>query len=180
MAQLVNYPPIAHPITIVETPDQPWAQFNPSGLVSRVWENFFRWLQALINVAPQVIGTVALTAQGASIAATVIATTFPSQPNTQLLPGLYRIATYARITRAGSVSSSLTVSIRHVDGAVTITQAGAAMTGNTTATVQSNTYLVRVDSQSAISYITAYADGGGATSMTYSLNIRVEAIPEPA
>ena len=53
-------------------------------------------------------------------------------------------------------------------------------TGNTTATIQSNTYLVRVDSQSAINYLTTYADGGGAQSMQYALHIRVEAIPEPA
>ena len=168
MAQVLGNAPIEQPVV------------DTAGRAVKVWEYFFRWVQTLLNVAPQVNGTVALTAQGASIVATIIATTLPARPNIQLLPGLYRVTTYARITRAGSVSSSLTVSIRHVDGAVTITQAGTAITGNTTATVQSNTYLVRADSQSAISYITAYTDGGGATSMQYALNIRVEAIPEPS
>ena len=180
MAQIVQYAPLDQPITEIEKPKHAWDQFNPSGTVTRIWAFFFRWVQALLNVAPQVIGTVRLTTQGAAIAATVIATTFPTLPNERLLPGLYRVTTYARITRAGSVSSSLTVSIRHVDGAVTITQAGAAITGNTTATVQSNTYLVRVDSESAISYLTAYTDGGGATSMQYALDVVIEALPEAA
>ena len=179
MAQVVAYPPLDQPITQIVKPKHPWEQFNPSGLVTRTWEYFFRWVQALLNVASQVIGSVELTAQAASIAATVIAATFPTLPNERLLPGVYRVSYYTRVTQAATTSSELTISIRWVDGAVTITQAGTLLNGNTTSTYQTGTFLIRVDSESSVSYLTTYASVGG-TPMQYRLNIKLEAVPEAA
>lgn len=180
MAQIVQNAPLDQPITTIEKPKHAWEQFNASGRVTKIWEYFFRFVQASINVAPQVIGTIALTVQAASIAATTIPVTFPALPNERMLPGLYRVSYYTRVTRAGSVSSSLTVSIRWIDGGVTITQAGAALTANTTSTYQQATFFVRVDSETEIRYLTTYADGGGATAMQYALDLSVEAIPVAA
>lgn len=120
--------------------------------------------------SPEGIGSVSLTAQGASIATTPI-------PMPALTEGLYRVSVYARITRAGSVSSSLIVTIGHTDGAIACTQVTTALTTNTTASTRVAEYVVRSDASVAISYATTYADGGGATSMQYSLYIVVEAMP---
>lgn len=179
MAQIVSYPPLDQPITQIVRQRHAWDQFNPSGLVSKAWEYFFRWVQALVNVAPQVIGTVALTTQAASIPATIIATTFPARPNIRLLPGFYRVSYYTRLTQAATTSSELTISIRWVDGGVTITQAGTLLNGNTTSIYQTTSFLVRVDEAQQISYLTTYVSVGG-TPMQYRLHITVEAIPEAA
>ena len=164
----------------VSTPKHAWEQFTQNGIVTRIWGQFFRWMQALVNVAPQVIGTVALTLQTASIAATVIPTRFPTLPNTKLLPGMYRVSYYTRVTRAGSVSGTLIISLRWIDGGVTITQAGATLSANTTSTYQQATFYVRVDEATELRYLTTYTDGGGATAMAYALDVLVEALPEAA
>ena len=179
MSQVVAYPPLDQPITQIQQAKHPWEQFTPSGVVTKVWEYFFRWVQAVLNVAAQVIGSVELTAQAASIAATTIPTTFPALPNTRLLPGVYRVSYYTRVSRAASTSSELTISIRWVDGGVTLTQAGTLLNGNTTSTYQTSTFLLRVDTGTQISYLTTYASVG-ATSMQYRLNLKLETVPEAA
>ena len=140
-----------------------------TGLVPRVWVS---WLQALaqqVDASAFRLQTVSLTAQGAAIATT-------SVPIASLPAGLYR-ATYAlRVTRAASSSSSLTLTLGWKDGGVSCTQAFAAATGNTTATVQSGTVLMRVDAEGPITYSVAYASVGG-TSMQYQVVVVVDAIP---
>lgn len=131
------------------------------------------WLleqQQGVNNSPELFGTVSLTAQGASIPTTPI-------PMPALSQGLYRVSVYARITRAGSVSSSLTITIGHTDGAVSCTQVTTALTTNTTASTRVAEYVVRSDASVAITYATTYADGGGATSMLYALYLVVERMP---
>lgn len=179
MALVVSYPPFNQPITQIEPSKHPWEQFSASGMVGKAWEYFFRWVQALLNVAPQVVGDVTLTTQAASIGATTIPTTFPALPNARLLPGLYRVSYYTRVTRAASTSSELTISLRWVDGGITITQAGTLLNGNTTSIYQQATFIIRVDSETQISYLTTYASVGG-TAMQYRLDLRVEAVPEAA
>lgn len=180
MAQVVSYPPLDQPITQVHTPKHGWEQFNPSGLVSKVWEYFFRWVQALVNVAPQVVGTVALTLQAASIGATSIPATFPTLPNTRLLPGLYEIQYYIRVTRPASTSSSILFTVGWTDGTVACTASSATASGNTTATVLTGPpLLVRVDSATNVTYATTYTSVGG-TTMQYRLDVRLIAIPVPA
>jgi hypothetical protein len=50
------------------------------------------------------------------------------------------------------------------------------MTGNTTATVQNGSILIHADQSSTVTYATAYASVG-ATTMTYSLSVRLEQVP---
>lgn len=119
---------------------------------------------------PEQLGSVSLTAQGATIAATPV-------PMPDLTAGMYRVSYAARITRAGSVSSSLTVTIGWTRS-VALTQAGAAMTGNTTATQQNGTFFIRNDANASITYATTYADGGGAIAMQYELDVVVEKLPD--
>lgn len=137
-----------------------------------VTDEWLRWLTVVltaISAAAQKVGTVGLTAQGAAIVTTAI-------PTPRLSAGLYRVTCYARITRAATISSSLTVTISWTDGGIACSQSFAAVAGNTTATSQSGSLLVRVDEATTISYATAYASSG-ATSMLYQLDVRVELVP---
>ena len=130
------------------------------------------WLSSLldrVNLAPYQQQRVELSAQGAAITTTAI-------PTPVLSGGLYRVTYFLRITRAGTVSSSATVTIGATDNSVAYTFAFAALTGNTTATVQTGTMLLRVDAATSVSYAIAYASAG-ATSMQFSLDVELEAIP---
>ena len=140
-----------------------------TGLVPRVWVS---WLQALaqqVDAAAFRVQTVSLTAQGATIATT-------SVPIPSITYGLYRVSYALRITRAATSSSSATVTVGWKDGTVSCAQAFTAVTGNTTATVQSGTVLVRCDAAGPITYAVAYASTG-ATSMQFQLDVVVEAVP---
>jgi hypothetical protein len=140
-----------------------------SGLLPQIWVS---WLQALVqqvDAAAFRVQTVTLTAQGAAITTT-------SVPIASLPAGLYRITYAIRITQAATTSSSVTLTVGWPDGGVACSQAGAAITGNTTATVQSGTLLIRSDNDGPITYAVAYASVG-ATAAQFSLDLTVEAVP---
>ena len=133
--------------------------------------DWFLEQQSRTEDAPTQLGSVSLTAQSTSLGATPV-------PMPELTAGLYRISYIARISRAGSVSSSLTVTMGWTRSSVALTQAGAAMTGNTTATQQNGTLFVRSDANASLTYATTYADGGGATAMQHELSVVVEKLPD--
>ncbi len=147
-----------------------------AGLVNLVTREWVRYLQSAIDVLNKAARQIALAskaAQGASLSATTLDTG-------TLEPGVYRVSYSARVTTAATTSSSLTVTITWTDGNVTQTQAGAAMTGNTTATQQNGTFLIHngqntLASNSVVKYATTYASSGG-TSMVYALYVLVEKI----
>lgn len=125
---------------------------------------WFRNIRQAIDATPSQITTpVTLTAQSASIGVTPI----PSDP---LAPGLYSVTYYARITTAAVTSSSLTVTLFWTDGGVSCTHAFTALTGNTVSTTGSDSYLLRIDQATPISYSTTYASNG-AGEMVYSLDL---------
>lgn len=140
-----------------------------AGLIADAWIEYFDQLAQTVDTAPTTANTVRLTTQGAAIAATDIS-------DGTLTAGLYRFSYYARITRAASTSSSLTVTLSWTEGAVSPSFSGAAITGNTTTTVQSGSIMIRIDKNSPMTYATAYASVG-ATSMQYSLELTLETIP---
>lgn len=86
--------------------------------------------------------------------------------------GLYRIDWYTRVTTAAGVSSSLTVTLGWTETAVALTSSGPAMTGNTTATNQSGSVLIRSDASAPITYATTYASNA-ATAMYYRIDFVV-------
>jgi hypothetical protein len=149
----------------------PFPRTNPlthqSMLHPRHWVEWFQNLFDTVNACPERLQRVTKIAHGASIGATAI-------PLQTINEGLYRVSWYARITRAGSVSSSLTVTIGFLHATVACSFSGAAMTGNTTATVQSGSVLLFSDKDGPITYAAAYLDGGGATSMQYYLQVVIE------
>lgn len=138
-------------------------------LATTFWARWLNDVRDGVNAAAQKIGEVLAEAQAAAIATTAV--------NTQTLDkSLYRVTWYARIVQAATTSSSLTLTLRWTDKTVACSHQAAAITGNTTATVQSGTILVRADTDTTLRYETAYASVG-AQAMTYDLLIVVETQP---
>ena len=128
---------------------------------------FMRGIREDLDLAPSGFNPVEHTAQSASIATTSLPT------DGDLSAGLYRVTYYARITTAAGVSSSLTVNFGWTDGAISQTHSGAAMTGNSNTTWQTDSILIYVDAATPISYSTTYAsDAAGA--MQYQLFVTLE------
>ena len=160
-------------MALAEVPFRSMVLTDVRNLLTREW---IRYLQSVVNVvnnAARQRALVSLTTQSAAISTTTIDTG-------TLDPGGYRVSYSARISRAASTSSSLTVTLSWRDGDVAQSQSGAAMTGNSTTTQQNGTFLVHngTNASSAndvIKYATAYASSGG-TTMQYSLFVLVEQI----
>ena len=121
-----------------------------------------------VQASGTLLTPITLTGQAASIPLTPM-------PLPSLAPGPYRVSTYARVTVADAVSSSLTVTLGWTETGLALTHSFAAMTGNTTATVDSQTWLIEIDQASPISYATTYASGTPGA-MHYRLTLIVEAL----
>ena len=139
----------------------------------RPTSTFLDWVTALsqdVDAAPAGFAPTSVTGQTATISTTPIIAA-------ALSAGLYRVTWYARITTAattGAATSSLTMTVYWTDG-VSCSYTGAAMTGNTTATTQSDTQMIRVDSATPVSYSAAYASDTAAE-MTFSLALVLEQV----
>lgn len=135
-----------------------------TGLFQQRLLTWFRNLRQEVDLNPTRVTTpVSLSAQNASISTTAI-------PTPSLNAGLYQITYFARVTTAATSSSSLTVTFTATDDSVSYSVSGTAITGNTTATTGTGTFLMRVDGASPVSYSTTYATSG-ATAMVYKLDI---------
>ena len=146
------------------------AMVNPDRTPSKT---FLDWvtatlLQPLQTSSQRVTTPVSLTTQAASISTTPI-------PSQTLAAGIYRVSVFAAITQAATVSSSLTVTITFTHNGLSKSLSGVALTGNTTTTVQSNTFLIHIDGSSPVSYATTYASAG-ATPMQYALDVILERV----
>ena len=136
------------------------------GTTRRPWVDWLTSLTQQVVAAPERIATTSATGQSVSIPATDLS---------DGTAGLYRITYYARITTAAVTTSSLTVTFSWTDGGVVCSLSGAAMTANTTTTVQTGTALVRSDASAPITYATTYASNG-AGEMKYQLDVTVEGV----
>lgn len=145
--------------------DRPVVQQSITGRVTQAMRYWLLSLADRVNRTPEILGTVSLTAQTASISATAV-----SVPS--LSPGVYRLSAAARITTAATTSSSLTLTFGWTQ-AVACTVSSAAITGNTTATTGSLVAIVRADEATALTYATTYVSSGG-TAMQYRLDVSVE------
>ena len=146
------------------------SQVQNNSMSGRVTRAMRYWLLALAdrrNTTPNIVASATGSTQSATISATAF--TVPS-----VIPGLYRLSMAARITRAATTSSSLTVTFGWTQ-AVACTSSSVAMTGNTTATTGTYTVLIRVDQDSSMTYATPYASSGG-TSMQYRFDVTCEEI----
>lgn len=140
-------------------------------ILSDQWQAWFRTLTAYVNRSPKVVGTVGLSAQGASIAQTAV-------PIAEINTALYRVSWYVRVTRAATTSSSIEPRFYWDDGGVACSYIGAATSLNTTGAYLTGTLFIRTKAGTTIDYSTVYASVG-ATAMQYSLDITVESVPVP-
>ena len=142
-------------------------------LVTREWVRYLQSAIDVLNNAARKLALVSKVEQAASLSATTIDTG-------ALNPGVYRVSYTARITRAASTSSSLTVTVSWMDGNVAQSQSGAAMTGNTTSTQQNGSFFIHNGTNTSatndvVKYATTYASSGG-TTMQYSLYVLIESV----
>jgi hypothetical protein len=147
--------------------EQPVLSSRISGRVTQAMRYWLLSMADRINGSPSIIATTSLTVQSASIAPT-------SFGILQVQPGVYRLSMAARVTRAATTSSSLTVTFGWTS-TVACTTSSAAITGNSTSTTGSLTYLVRVDEATAITYATTYVSVGAVT-MQYQLDVLCEQV----
>lgn len=162
--------PVQDPIAAPRRPEFKQGQKDPlEGLVTQSWIEALTNLSANVDDAPVRQSSVTLTTQGGSIGATDLTAG-------GLAGGLFRITYYARITRAATTSSSLTITFSWTETSVSPSYSGAAITGNTTTTIQSGSIMIRSDANSPITYATTYASVG-ATTMQYRLDIVLESVP---
>lgn len=160
--------PLPHRSPLIQTDRDP--STGRERLTSRITSDWLNALEAIVGKVDRTeeqVAKVRLTAQAAAIAATPV--------HTVLSAGLYRISYFVRVTQAASVSSSVQVTIGFTDGGVAVASAGTAQTGNTTATHETRTLMVRADQATAITLAVAYASAGG-TPMTFAIDVVVEAI----
>jgi hypothetical protein len=136
------------------------------GLMTAPWVTWFTQLTTDLDAAPERLDSVTVTGQTASISPTALDVGSLSQ-------GLYRVTWRARITQAATVSSSLVVTVGYTESAITMSESGTAITGNTTSTVASGSFLVAVDQGTPITFSTTYASTG-ASVMAYTLTIVAE------
>lgn len=142
---------------------------NPSTrLITDRWRIWLRNLNLLVGNSRTLLKAVNLTGQNASISTTAI-------PTDALAPGLYAVTTYARITTAAGVASSLTATLGWTESAQALTFSGSAMTGNTVLTVQSFSFMMAIDQATPITYATTYSSNP-ASAMRYTLKLALEAV----
>lgn len=160
-------PPVQDPIGQLQDPSKPPGA-NNKFLCFDSWLRYFVALAQGVNSTAGQLAVVNLTGQQKSIGQVAMAAGKTSN-------GLYRVSYYARVTQAATVSSSLTVNIGWTDHGQAISQAGAAMTGNTPLTIQSLSTFLYADGKAPITYSTTYASSG-ATPMQYELFVVLEAV----
>lgn len=158
--------PIATPRNWKKYPDPTLTDPNENRLTTAYF-NYFNSLGTRTENSPNFpTPIISNTNQSASIAATSIAGA--------LAGGVYRLSFAARIVVAASISSSLTVTFLWTDGSLTQSVSSSAITGNTTTTHASLSYMVHIDGGTPITYSTTYVSVG--TAMEYDLYVLAESV----
>lgn len=139
------------------------------GVLHREMVRFFESLRTMISRTVQLLGSVSLTAQGATISTTPV-------PTGPLPVGRYRVSYTLQITRAATTSSSAQMALSWTFNSIASLQAFPAVTGNTLTSYSTDSIVVNVDQGTTISYQVTYASVG-ATSMQYAVAVWVEQLP---
>lgn len=143
------------------------------GRISEPWRVYFRDQDAAVGTTTvTTVPPVQLVDQTASIGTTAI-------PTPALPAGLYQVNTFAHVTTAAGVSSSLQVTISFTQNGIALTRTGTAQTGNTTATIDINSWVIQIDENTPISYSTTYASNAAAA-MKYLLTVSLQTVSRVA
>jgi hypothetical protein len=128
--------------------------------ITDTWVKFFTQINQQINAATQLLITVGLTTQSATIAAT--------QFNTGVLTaGVYEFRFCTTVTQAATVSSSLIVGLQWTYNGQNKAILFTDMNGNTIATANGACFPIHIDGGTPVLYSAAYASVG-ATPMQYA------------
>jgi hypothetical protein len=155
------------PLTFAPAPIRDPIAVQQTNVITQPWIDWLAALVQAIDATPERVDSTTVQDQSASIVATPL--------GNALSAGTYRVSWYARITRAGTVSSTLTVTIGWTESSQALTSSGAAITGNTVTTTQSGSVLIDIDHAASLTYATTYGSVG-ATSMQYRLTVVVESV----
>ena len=131
-------------------------------------ERWYRWLSAFVTRCLTAILRVAAVHRS-GLSSSQSATTIYTPNQTGLI---WRVNWAVRVTTAAAVSSSIAVTINWTEGGVACSKAFAALTGNTTATADGDSVVIRSDVQ-PIRYATTYASNPAGV-MVYELDVVVE------
>lgn len=134
----------------------------------KAWLDWFQQVADRVDQSPARLQVVDRAGLAASVGSTPIHTG-------AVAAGLYRVATYVRVTSPAGTSSSLQVTIEWTDGGVPQSSPGQLLTGNTTATVESRQLVVRQDANAPIRYRADYSSTGS-PSMVYHLVVVLEQV----
>jgi hypothetical protein len=140
-----------------------------SGYVPSAWADYFNGLDAQLGKNFTTISAVQVPSGSASIGLTPITPVI-------LGAGIYRVSYYFVILQVDNVSSSAHVFIAWTDRGAPRNLFGAFVTTNTLNSVQTNTYLIRIDRATPIVYAVDYLSTGGAPKMIFSLDIVLEQV----
>ena len=161
-------PPIQAAAVVPENRIDPRAAKIPKFILGFEWLRYLDEISAAIDNKPDRKAAVRRTALSASVGTTPL-------PLGTVAPGVWRISYVIRVTTPATLTSSLQVILTWTAGGVTQTVTGAAITGNTTDTVQGATVVMRVDSATPISYSVAYVSTG-ATPAQFTIDLVAEAL----
>jgi hypothetical protein len=138
------------------------------GDVTMPWINWFSSLQQDVQQAPYRLTSVNLDNQVASLGVTGFALG-------RLSAGLYRVSYLMRVTTPATVSSGLSVGIGFTRTGITSVLAGVTMTDNAIGACRSETFLVRIDSATPVTYRSTYVSVG-AIVMQYGVSFTLELV----
>jgi hypothetical protein len=151
--------------TPISDTDQRTKRF--SGYVPLPWADYFNGLDAQLAQTFATAEHVQVASGSAPIGVTPITSRI-------LGAGVYRVSYYFVELQPDNVSSSATVTISWTDRTTPRSLSGAAVTANVITAAQTNTYLLRIDRATPITYAVAYTSTGGAPKMIFSLDVVLE------
>lgn len=154
--------------SLIETDENSPTRKDPF-IASRAWlEMFFDPLATLLTSVVKVLkATASPTTQGAAIPTSSAFLTTQS--------GVYRVNYVLRVTRPATVSSALQITIGWERSGIAETKVGVNLVGNTTTTYESDTFPVKADGLTDLTYSVAYTSVG-ATPMLFEVDVIVEKI----
>lgn len=160
--QQIAAPPIQD--SVVNPPERN----DPTG----IWAMGQSWVNWIIRSLMKRVSMTAVVLKVAEVSANAAIATTPLELPL-IADGEYRLSWYLEITTAAATSSSVTVTLSWTHNAKSLSLSGAAVTSNTTTSVQSGSIVIQADANSALNYATAYASNA-ASQMVYTLVVVAE------
>lgn len=164
---LINTPPLplGDPIAKARRPEYRNRPDPQEGQVTKVWADYFAHQVDLGEKFPGRVANVELMGQTDAKGST-------DMTGGTLTTGLYRVSYYMPVVTAGGLGDTIQLTIDWQDGGVTRTRTGASVDGTSTASYDSDVFLIRSDAGAPVRYSTVF----GAGPVGYDLHITLEEV----